>query len=74
MDRSNPMFVVHSNGRVCIQIDAGNEWGFSLIDEGGDEYPGGFGLGNGSWKSISSEDLRISDELRSVFSFLTEEA
>ena len=58
-------YVEHSNGTICAQFDSKNEWGFTLVTEDA-TYPGGFGLGNGTWKEIPGNDPRISDELRYI--------
>lgn len=44
--------VRREDGQYLIQVDRPNQWGFSLINRRGDEFPGGFGVAS-SW-SLSS--------------------
>ncbi len=54
-------WVRHSNGQAYYQQPADNQWGFDLLDDD-QTYPGGTGIGNGTWEPISVSGLSL-DEL-----------
>ena len=57
-------FVRHTNGQAYYQRPAvDNQCGFELLDDE-QSYPGGYGLGRGSWEAIETADLTTEERER----------
>lgn len=59
-DHVQSAYVRHSNGGYYVQHRDDNQHGFALSDDES-SYPGGLGLGNGSWVIVRPEDVPIEE-------------
>ncbi len=60
---ANPLYVKTEDGRYLAQIDADNQWGFSLCDDD-QAYPGGFNSGAHTWQVVKRSDVPQADQER----------
>jgi hypothetical protein len=68
------MYIKTDLGKIGVQLDRPNEWGFSLFDSS-DEYPGGFGFQPGSfhWREIPKPADRIASRFGWILEMMAEE-
>lgn len=62
MNAAHTGLVRHSNGQTYYQQPADNQWGFELVDDD-QSYPGGTGLGNGTWEPVTIHTVTTQTEL-----------